>query len=77
LGIIVPILTGYLLFSDDDWLNTGYKKWLVGNPFAWGKEPNEMLYLGVPAVWAFIVAALNLRWFIARVKDFRNPAASK
>jgi hypothetical protein len=73
LGIVVPFLTGYLLFSDDEWLNTGYQNWLAGNPFAWGKEPNKILYLGVPAVWAFIVAALNLRWFIVRVKDFRAP----
>jgi hypothetical protein len=77
LGIVVPFLTGYLLFFDDEWLNTGYRKWLVGNPFAWGKKPNEILYLGVPAVWAFIVAALNLRWFIARIKDFRSPAEFK
>jgi hypothetical protein len=72
LGIVVPFLTGYLLFFDDEWLNTGYQKWLAGNPFAWSKGPNKILYLGIPAVWAFIVAALNLRWFIVRVKDFRG-----
>jgi hypothetical protein len=73
LGIVAPILIGYLLFFDDEWWNTGYQKWLAGNPFAWGKVPNKTLYLGVAAVWAFIVAALNLRWFIARVREFRGP----
>jgi hypothetical protein len=72
LGIVVPVLTGYLLFFDDEWWNTGYQKWLAGNPFAWGKEQNQILYLGVAAVWAFIAAALNLRWFINRARDFRG-----
>jgi hypothetical protein len=73
LGIVVPLLTGYMLFFDDEWWNTGYRKWLAGNPFAWGKESNKILYLGVAAVWAFIAAALNLRWFIVRVREFRCP----
>jgi hypothetical protein len=73
LGIIVPFLTGYLIFFNDEWWKTEYQKWLAGNPFAWSKEQSKILYLGVPAVWAFIVAALNLCWLIARAKGFHSP----
>jgi hypothetical protein len=73
LGIVVPFLIGYLLYFGDEWGRTDYQKWLTGNPFAFSKRTDKILYLGVPAVWAFIVAVLNLRWLIVRVRDFRGP----
>ena len=72
LGSTIPILTGYLLFFSEEWIKTDYLKWLVGNPFAWSNKQTKSLYLGVPAVWALIMTALHLRWFIVRVRDFHR-----
>ncbi|MCI0336252.1 MAG: ABC transporter permease [Acidobacteria bacterium] len=70
-GIVVPFMIGYLLFFGDEWWKEDYENWLVGNPFAWNGISSKALYLGIAVVWAVLVAALNLRWFIERVSGFR------
>src|SRR5262249_7897477 len=35
LGSTIPIVSGYLIFSNDQWSEADFGKWLVGNPFAW------------------------------------------
>jgi hypothetical protein len=76
LGSIVPFMIGFLLFfSDQSWSDqTG--AWLVGNPFAWGVAEHRKLYALVGSMWALLVVALNLRWFIARVRAFLGARTS-
>jgi hypothetical protein len=79
LGSIVPVLIGYILFSEDKPFSEGFGAWFVGNPFAWGNKGHRVLYASVGGAWAALIAAMNLRWFLARVKGFqavsRPPAA--
>lgn len=46
--------------------------WWIGNPFAWGNKGHRVLYASVAGVWAALVAAMNLHWFIERVRGFES-----
>jgi hypothetical protein len=74
-GIVAPFLIGYLVFFKDAWWSEDYGKWLVGNPFAWSNKSHRTLYFIVGAAWAVIVAVINARWFLERLRSFRplNP----
>jgi hypothetical protein len=71
LGIVIPFLVGYMIFFKDAWWSEDYGKWLVGNPFAWSNKSHRVLYFEFAAVWAVMVAALNIYWFLGRVRNFR------
>jgi hypothetical protein len=73
-GSLAPFLLGYIVFFNDQWWSEDFGAWWVGNPFAWGNEGHRVLYASVAGVWAVIVAAMSLPWFIERVKSFR-PAS--
>jgi hypothetical protein len=75
-GIVVPFMIGYLLYSGNHWWEQGVYNWLVGNPFAWSDRSGQYTYLGVAAVWAGMIALLNLPWFIKCVREFR-PSGPK
>ena len=72
-GSIAPFLIGYIIFFNDQWWAEDFGAWWVGNPFAWGNKGHRVLYAGVAGVWATLVAAMSLPWFIERVKSF-EPA---
>jgi hypothetical protein len=74
LGIGAPIMTGYILFFDEQWWSENHGAWLVGNPFAWDNKGHRVLYASVAGVWAALVAAISLPWFIERVKSFRRAS---
>jgi hypothetical protein len=76
LGSVVPVLIGYIAFSDDKPWSGEFGAWLVGNPFAWGNKGHRVLYASVAGVWAALVAAANAPWFLDRVKGFK-PAAKE
>ncbi len=72
LGANLPFLIGYLFFFHDQWwTGSEYRKWLVGNPFVWNFASERILYASFAGVWAVLVAALNLKWFIEQVRKFR------
>jgi hypothetical protein len=71
IGAVLPFLIGYLFFFDDRWwTGVEYRKWLVGNPFVWSNASERVFYASFAGVWAVIVAALNLKWFVGRVREF-------
>lgn len=72
LGSIVPVLIGYIVFSDDKPWADNFGVWFVGNPFAWGNKGHRVLYASVGGVWAVLVAAMSLNWFLARARGFRS-----
>lgn len=73
-GSLAPVLIGYIVFLNDNLWSEDFGAWWVGNPFAWGNEGHRVLYASVAGVWAVFVAAMNLPWFIERVKSFK-PAS--
>jgi len=73
-GSVTPFLIGYIIFFNDQWWSEDFGAWWVGNPFAWGNKGQRVLYASVGGLWAVLVAAMSLPWFIERVKSFR-PAA--
>lgn len=74
LGSIVPFLIGALfVFGNQPWSEQA-GAWLVGNPFAWSVVGQRRLYAAVGVVWALLVAAFSLPWFVARLRSFRPPA---
>jgi hypothetical protein len=73
-GSFAPFLTGYIVFIKDQWWSEDLGAWWVGNPFAWGNKGHRVLYTSVGGVWAVLVAAISLPWFIERVRSFR-PAS--
>jgi hypothetical protein len=75
LGSIVPLMIGYLVFFNDQWWSEDFAAWFVGNPFAWGNKGHRVLYVSVAGVWAVLVAALSLHWFIGRVKSFERVSS--
>ena len=74
-GSLTPFLVGYLVFFDDQWWTKDFKGWWVGNPFAFANENHRGLYTSVGAVWATLVVALNLHWFIERARGFNSSKA--
>jgi hypothetical protein len=76
LGSVTPFFIGYIVFFNDKWWSEDFGAWWVGNPFVWHYKGHRVLYATVGAVWAILVAAASLPWFIKRVKSFRrNPGA--
>jgi hypothetical protein len=75
LGSILPFLYGYLFLFSDQWWSKDIGVWLVGNPFAFSNDTHRELYVIVGSLWAALVTALNLHWFIARVRSF-HPATN-
>ena len=71
LGSIVPFLIGALIFFGNEPWSEQAGAWLVGNPFAWSVAEQRKLYAAVGGVWALLVAAFSLPWFVARVRSFR------
>jgi hypothetical protein len=71
MGIVIPFLAGYMIFFKDAWWSEDYGKWLVGNPFAWGSKSHRVFYFEVGAFWAVMVTALNIYWFLGRVRSFK------
>jgi hypothetical protein len=72
IGCVVPFLIGMMVFMGSAWWNTGFGKWLVGNPFVWDVEAHRDLYLSVGIIWATLAVAFNLHWFIERSRAFRG-----
>jgi hypothetical protein len=70
-GSLAPFLIGYIVFFNDQWWTGDYGAWWVGNPFAWDNKGHRLLYASVGGVWAILVAAMSLPWFIERVRSFR------
>jgi hypothetical protein len=75
-GSLAPFLIGYIVFFNDQWWSEDFGAWWVGNPFAWDNKGHRVLYASVAGVWAVIVAAMSLPWFIERVKNFRPALRS-
>jgi hypothetical protein len=73
-GSLAPFLVGYIVFFNDQWWSEDLGAWLVGNPFAWANTAHRVLYARVGGVWAMLVSAMSLPWFIERVRSFR-PAS--
>ncbi len=73
-GSLAPFLIGYIMFFNDQWWSEDLGAWWVGNPFAWANKGHRVLYASVGGVWAVLVAAISLSWFIERVRSFR-PAS--
>lgn len=71
-GSLTPFLIGYLVFFNDQWWAEDFNAWWVGNPFAFGNKSHRVLYSVVAGIWAMLVVALNLHWFIERARGF-NP----
>jgi hypothetical protein len=69
-GSVAPFLIGYIVFFNDQWWTEDIGAWWVGNPFAWENKGHRVLYASVGGVWAMLVAAMNLPWFIERVRSF-------
>jgi len=76
-GCVVPFLIGMMFFMGSAWWNTGFGKWLVGNPFVWDVEAHRDLYLSVGVVWAALVTAFNLHWFTERFRAFRGEVPAE
>jgi hypothetical protein len=72
-GSIAPFLFGYIVFFSDQWWSEDLGAWWIGNPFAWANKDHRVLYASVAGVWAVLVAAMNLHWFLERVQSF-EPA---
>jgi hypothetical protein len=70
-GSLAPFLIGYIVFFNDQWWSEDLGAWWVGNPFAWSNKGHRVLYASVGGVWAILVAAMSLPWFIERVRSFR------
>jgi hypothetical protein len=70
-GSLAPFLIGYIVFFSDQWWSEDSGAWLVGNPFAWSNKGHRALYASVGGVWAILVTAMSLPWFIERVRSFR------
>jgi hypothetical protein len=70
MGGTLPIVTGYLLFFNDQWATNDFGRWFVGNPFAWEYKSNRVFYATVGGVWAALAMALSLPWFLARWRQF-------
>ncbi|HKQ79662.1 MAG TPA: hypothetical protein VJ810_38570, partial [Blastocatellia bacterium] len=73
MGSLIPFLIGYLVFFHDQWWAEDFNAWWVGNPFAFGNKSHRVLYSSVAGVWAVVVVALSLHWFIERARGF-NPS---
>jgi hypothetical protein len=73
-GSVTPFLIGYVAFFNDQWWSEDLGAWWIGNPFVWNYKGHRMLYASVAGVWAALVAAISLPWFIERVKNFRRAA---
>jgi hypothetical protein len=73
-GSLAPFLIGYIVFFSDQWWSEDLGAWWVGNPFAWSNKGHRALYASVGGVWAILVAAMSLPWFIERLRSFR-PAS--
>jgi len=73
-GSVAPFLIGYIVFFNDQWWEQDFSAWWVGNPFAWSNKAHRVLYASVGGVWAVLVSAMSLSWFIERVRSFR-PAS--
>jgi hypothetical protein len=73
MGSLVPFLIGYLIFFNDRWWTEDLNAWWVGNPFAFGNKSHRVLYSSVAGAWATLAVAMNLYWFIERVRGF-NPS---
>ncbi|MBO0725204.1 MAG: hypothetical protein J2P52_06365 [Blastocatellia bacterium] len=71
-GSVTPFLIGYIIFFKDQWWSEDFGAWWVGNPFAWGYKGHRVLYANVAGMWAALVAALSLPWFIEGVKSFKH-----
>jgi hypothetical protein len=74
LGSVTPFFIGYIVFFNDQWWSEDFGAWWVGNPFVWNYKGHRVLYATVGAVWAALVAAASLPWFIDRVKSFRRES---
>ncbi|HKC85130.1 MAG TPA: hypothetical protein VKG02_04080, partial [Blastocatellia bacterium] len=74
-GSFAPFLIGYLVFFNDQWWTQDFNAWWVGNPFAFGNKNHHVLYTSVAGVWATLIVAMNLHWFIERGRGF-NPSRS-
>jgi len=72
-GSVAPFLIGYIVFFSDQWWSEDIGAWWVGNPFVWDNKGHRVLYASVGGVWAMLVAAMSLPWFIERVRRF-GPA---
>lgn len=73
LGATIPFLIGTLAFMNNpDWWQEDYGRWLVGNPFVWDVAAHRELYLSIGIVWAAMLIALNLHWFLERVQKFKT-----
>jgi hypothetical protein len=70
-GSLAPFLIGYIIVFKDQWWSEDLGAWWVGNPFAWGNKGHRVLYTSVGGVWAVLVAAVSLPWFIERLRSFR------
>ncbi|MFN0087781.1 MAG: ABC transporter permease [Blastocatellia bacterium] len=73
LGIVLPAMVGYLLFSGDKWWMEDLGPWFVGNPFAWSVKDHRRLYFSVAGAWAVLAAAFSLPWFLERAQSFGVP----
>jgi hypothetical protein len=73
-GSVTPFLIGYIVFFKDQWWSEDFGAWWVGNPFVWNYKGHRVLYASVAGVWAALVAALSLPWFIERVQRFKHPS---
>jgi hypothetical protein len=73
-GSVTPFLIGYIVFFNDRWWSEDFGAWWVGNPFAWSYKGHRVMYASVAGVWAALVAAMSLPWFIERVKRFKHPS---
>jgi hypothetical protein len=73
-GSVAPFLIGYIVFFNDQWWSEDIGAWWVGNPFVWDNKGHRVLYASVGGVWATLVAAMSLSWFIERVRRF-GPAS--
>ena len=72
LGSVTPFFIGYLIFFNEEWWSEDFGAWWVGNPFVWHYAESRALYASVGGVWAALVAAVSLPWFIERVRRFRR-----
>jgi hypothetical protein len=74
-GSLAPFMLGYLVFFDDHSWREDLNAWWVGNPFAFGIKSHRVLYSVVAGVWAMLVVAFNLHWFIERARGFNSTKA--
>jgi hypothetical protein len=78
LGSSIPYLIAFFLYYNQWHYLTDYFIWQVGNPFAalydWS---NRSGYLVFASIWAIIIAALNVPWFLRQVNRFRPPGSER